>query len=870
MNEGSRYVRQLSAIRLQDVPQVGGKAASLGELISLGVAVPSGFCITVSAYESFVKSTGLDEILGGDPKLLDVDDDAQLDQHTGRIRSLFRAEAVPAVVAKELARAYETLGTEAVAVRSSATTEDLAEASFAGQHETYLNVRDAAALLEALVGCWASLWKPRAVRYRVHNGFSVDGAGMAVVVQKMISPRAAGVLYTADPISGERGRLVISSSYGLGEAVVSGQVTPDTFHVRKEGQEIVVRAISRKASKSVAAVGGGTKEQAVERGEADAPSISDEEVIEVAKLGVKVEDHYGSPLDIEWGIDSDGVHLLQARPLTALPDPPEEDLWENPVPGARWRRNWRVGEWLSDPVTPLFSTLLLPVLVAGREEQGFNHLGWDLPKTFEMARPWYCIVNGFFFTRSDPPFRGEAPNTDLAARAAILTERKPAYLLWQEKHLSAWLKRLETFRKVDLAAAKWNEILSLIDEVAMDAGEFWYLQAPIGYGFEEMFFHGFYEERFDEQQRPHYTAFFSGYDSLALKGQRMLYGLAQQARTRPHIRKLIQEESPADVLASLPTMDGGEQVLSGLREYWRDYGHQIFSFDWHFPTLGEQPELTISLLRSYLDPEVPDPAVMLARKRRDREQAMAYIDGATSEWTSEDVDAFRGLLEWHQLCAGIREDIAFHQQKLWPIMRAAVAEFGKRLAGDGRLPSADLVSFLHKEELVDASGSPASTVPVHDLSSVALARQAEWEQRRALSPPDRIPPSTDPSWGEGVGLRIRDYGAHDGEEGRYLTGHGASPGKVTARARVVDDPSDFGLFQRGEILVTISAGPGWTPLFSLASAVVTEVGGGASHSSMVAREYGIPAVMGTGVATREIETGQTITVDGTLGTVHLG
>ncbi len=565
----------------------------------------------------------------------------------------------------------------------------------------------------------------------------------------------------------------------------------------------------------------------------------------------------------------DGVAVAQAASVRTATPKTMIILWQNPVPGARWRRTWRVGEWLSDPVTPLFSTLLLPVLVAGREEQGFNHLGWELPKSFEMAKPWYCIINGFFFMRYDPPHRGGPPQTDLASRASVLTERKPAYLRWQQEHLPIWLERLEGFRKVDLAAAEWNSILSLIDELAMDAGEFWYLQAPIGYAFEDVFFRGFYEERFDEQQRPHYTALFSGYDSLSLKGQRNLFQLAQRVRTNPRLSELVRVESPAEVLAILPTMEGGDELLAGLNEYWRGYGHQLFSFDWYFPTLGEQPELAISLLRSYLDPDAPDPADTLTEQQRLREGARAYVNGAMNEWDSTDADAFRTLIEWHELCAGLREDIAFHQQKLWPIMRAAVMELGNRLVRDSRLLSADLVFFLHRDELQNASRSSGAPAGAQDLTSVALARQAEWEGRRALSPPDRIPPATDPVWGEELGRRMRDYGAHDGETGRYLVGHGASPGKATARARIMDDPADFGLFQRGEILVTASASPAWTPLFSLASAVVTEVGGGASHSSMVAREYRIPAVMGTGAATREIETGQIITVDGTLGVVHL-
>ncbi len=237
---------------------------------------------------------------------------------------------------------------------------------------------------------------------------------------------------------------------------------------------------------------------------------------------------------------------------------------------------------------------------------------------------------------------------------------------------------------------------------------------------------------------------------------------------------------------------------------------------------------------------------------------------AIGDWPEDDAETFRRLLTWHQLCAAIREDIAFHFQKLWPLMRSGVLALGRRLERGGALDSADLVFFLTKEEVWHAAGESKPG----DLTSKARERRDLWERQRQLSPPDRIPPPQHEAWQSMSAVMVKP-GLQRRDDGRVLVGHGASPGKVTARARVMRSASDFSVLRRGEVLVTVAASPAWTPLFSLASAVVTEIGGGATHSSMVAREYGIPAVMGTGVATQEIADGQTITVDGTSGVVYL-
>ena len=863
-----RYVKPLAEVGLADLSIAGGKGASLGDLLDAGEQVPPGFCLTTEAYEDFSQTAGLGRVIDEAMAGLDASDAKALQEASERIGAAFSTGEVPAAIAEEAVEAYQALGSPPVAVRSSATAEDLPEASFAGQHATYLNIVSADGLLDAVKGCWASLWSAAAIQYRTRQGLAA-AVSMAVVVQRMLAPRASGALFTADPMTGVRDRIVINASYGLGEAIVSGEVTPDVYRVRKNADFLEAKAISRKSAMTVALKEGGTGEEAVPTSIADAAALADDEALAMAETGWRVEARRGMPLDIEWSLTDEGLYLLQARPLTALPVEPEEaNPWNNPVPGAKWRRNWRVGEWLSDPVTPLFSTLLLPVLVAGREEQGFNHLGWNQPKAFAMPQPWYCIINGYFFTRMDPPIRGGGPmQQDILERSRMMTDRKEWLEGWAREHLPRYEERLAGFAALEAASASSEEVLGLLDELARDAGEWWYLQAPIGYGFEDLFFGGFYNERFSDPGRPPQSAFFSGYDSLPLQGQRKLHELAGEIRASDALRQALEHAVATRSIGPLSAIPEGARLVSELEGLWRSHGHQIFSFDFYFPTLAEQPELTLGLLQTYARESPRDPALTLADQARKREEAVAYAKEELAHWPKEEAEAFTKLLEWHQLCASLREDIAFHQQRLWPIMRGAILELGRRLKEGGALPEGDLAFFLHRDEL--RSALQEQEAPAEGLGAVAQERRSRWEEQRGLAPPDRIPPPDNPVWQEGMARMLEHYGPGEEDGRRVLRGHGASPGRVTAPARVLRSPADLGSFRKGEVLITPAAGPAWTTLFGLAAAVVTEIGGGATHSSMVAREYGIPAVMGTGVAAREIKTGQTVTVDGTEGVVYL-
>jgi rifampicin phosphotransferase len=320
-------VVDLGSVDATMLDSVGGKAANLGELAGAGLPVPPGFCVTTVAYRQVTELTELTKVYAALAET-DPSDVSALAAQAARAREVVMAAAVPADVAESVAAAYEAMTGRSgdwegpvaagvpVAVRSSATAEDLPTASFAGQQDTYLNVVGTASVLDAVHRCWASLWTDRAVTYRAVNGIDHSAVALAVVVQRMVDTEVAGVLFTADPVTGRRHRAVIDASPGLGEAVVSGAVNPDRFVVDVDTGEILERRLGDKRVEVRAVAGGGTT-QVTGSSAPDSASLGDASLRALAALGVRVERHYGAPQDIEWAVDQGGeVRVLQVRPET--------------------------------------------------------------------------------------------------------------------------------------------------------------------------------------------------------------------------------------------------------------------------------------------------------------------------------------------------------------------------------------------------------------------------------------------------------------------------------------------------------------------------------------------------------------------------
>lgn len=788
------WIRWLQDGDAQQLDVAGGKGANLARLLHLGFLVPAGFVVTTAAYRAFLAKADLsshDESAAASVEAL----------HDAIARAPIPDDLGAAILAAY--RQLEPGGAMRVAVRSSGTAEDLATASFAGQHDTFLNVAGADALLNAVRACWASLWTSRAAAYRTQREWN-DGAAplaLAVVVQVMVPADVAGVAFTADPVTGERSVTTISAVRGLGERLVSGEATADEWAVC--GNEATCLRSPERA-------------------------LTSEQALAIASLAQRIEHAFGMPQDVEWAIANSDIYIVQARAMTALPEPHAPAVWASSAPGG-WMRNFRLGEWLPEPVTPLCDTWLLARLEAGEVAAEAREFG------LRPRQPYHVLINGWYF--SSPIGGGVSLGGALRALlghpvliAAFvlslshprLAERPmlaPVARRWRDDLLPRYQRSVaswEANEQIDTAASA--ELVRMIDVVSDVAGEYLWAFSVVGG-------HAWKVERV-------LAAFYRRYLSglLPLGHQELLLGLPSAFRGTPP--------------------------------------YAVQSLDWMRPTLGEtaQPHA-----------DAPDDADgRRARLERQRQTAEATCRAALTSRPGL-LRRFDALLALAQRYAILREEQAGWFTLGWPLLRRAVSRLGNDLHTSGAIERPDDVFFLTRSE-VEACLAPDDrqhSQDAGDLRTCIVARRREWEWQRRLSPPLTVgtPPGARLIAQAVEVMRTSDAARFDapdrGEDALMLRGMPASPGRASGAVHVIRGPEDFERFLPGEVLVAQVTAPAWTPLFARAAAVVTDGGSLAAHASLVAREYGIPAVVGASDATARLRDGQRVTVDGSAGLVEL-
>ncbi|MBA3905076.1 MAG: phosphoenolpyruvate synthase [Pseudonocardiales bacterium] len=839
-------VVQFAELGRGDVAVAGGKGANLGELTRAGLPVPPGFVLTTAAYRAFVDAIGAQILeLAAEPG----------EAGAARIRGLITSQEIPDGMAREITEAWTALGGGPVAVRSSATAEDLAGASFAGQQDTYLNVHGAAALLHAVRDCWASLWTDRAMAYCSRRAIDPAEVALAVVVQEMVEADAAGVMFTANPTNGRRDELVVSAAWGLGESVVSGSVTTDDLVIEKSTLHVASRTTADKAVMTVYA-GNGTVEIAVPPGRRTEPVLDDKAAAALAELGVRIEEHYGAPQDIEWARVGGEYFVVQARPITALPEPeavPPTD-WTVPDPRGYYFRA-SIVEQLPDPLSPLFAGLIdgsverslgaLMSKIAGPGHARPGELG--LPTVNGYA--YYHYSRAVVWRMTASSFKGLKLLPSLGPthwRTVARPEYVAAVAAWRDRPLD------------DLTDAQ------LLDGVLelLDAGTTYYTAVqsiiPIAASSEGLFTR-FYDRLVRRKGDPAASTFLLGFDSTPILAEKSLYDLATWTRGHAALADAVRADPVAvlsgAVLSGAVLSDASPELVDEWRARWVDhlarYGHTTYNLDFLNPTPAEDPAPLFAALRFALDGGGTSPydrqAASAARREELTAEVAARLDPARRK-------AFLRLLGWAQRVAPVREDALSDIGLAWPQMRSMIAVLGRRLVAAQQIAVPDDVYWLRPEE-VRNDPVPAGAV---------AERKAQWRGRMRVTPPQVLPHGT-------VFDRMDSlFPAVSGAQtGPVLRGTGASAGQVTAPARVLSGPADFRRMRPGDVLVAAITTPAWTSLFTMAAAVVTDVGGPLSHSSIVAREYGIPAVLGTGVATRRITDGALVRVDGDAGTVTL-
>jgi pyruvate,water dikinase len=869
---------------------VGGKATNLGELVLAGFPVPPGFCVTTAAYDLVAADAGLESTLAALAEA-EAEDTKRLAELATKARSHIFEAGIPDVLAQAIAEAYGDLGEGTpvpVAVRSSATAEDLPSASFAGQQDTYLNIVGVESVLDAVRRCWASLWTDRAVSYRATNGIDPYGVRLAVAVQRMVDTSVAGVLFTANPVTGKRRQAVIDASPGLGEAVVSGMVNPDHFVANTAAGEIVERRLGDKRVAIMAGPGSGTEQVDLAPGE-DKSSLSDDQVLALANLGNRVEEYYGSPQDTEWAIDDEGgIWLLQARPITTLFPLPahapadEEDL--------RVYFSFNVAQGVYGPLTPMgiqaFRLITSAVTTfAGHpprnpyrgaaffiESAGRMFLDITSVLRSEQGRRLFEQFMRNMEARTVPIVRQLVNDPRLATvptnRWRILRTLLPVIARGRTP-----LRVAEALARPERARARVARVvtrLRVAGEASPEAGAAGRLVAA---------------ERLLRDGPPEILpnvppVFVAGLAANALAGKLLgdlatdderrvamralphnpttemdlaLWALAKEARSDPDSSRIVGQSRPEHLAEKYRDGSLPPKLQSGLADFLRLFGHRgVAEIDLGLPRWSEDPTYIMGVLVNYLRLDDPQsaPDVKFGRATHEAEEMVAKLVRRASGRGRLRGALVRFLLGRARELSGLRETPKFCIVLLLARAREHLLAVGEELARSGRLEDAGDIFFVNVPEAWTALAG-------EDLRAIVRERRAVYEQEigRRHVPRLLLSDGTEPA-----------VETHDAIEEGVLRGTPASGGVVIGKARVILDPGEAGL-EPGEILVAPSTDPGWTPLFLTAGGLVMEMGGPMSHGAIVAREYGIPAVVGVPDATGRITTGQLITVDGASGEI---
>jgi rifampicin phosphotransferase len=835
------YIRLLDDEGL-GLSEIGGKGQSLARLASAGLPVPNGFHITTAAYNEFVSQHHLEEMIKA--QLVTGETAGQ----AAAIAALFAERDIPPKIAAAVLWAYHRLGSPRVAVRSSATAEDLPDASFAGQQESFLNVVGDDQLLAAVHRCWASLWTARAISYRARHGIQADTVSLAVVVQELIDADASGIMFTADPVTGDDTLIEINATWGLGEAVVGGQVTPDTITVERASGRIMRTVINAKTIMT-GLTDGGTTALSVSKDRQDAPAVTESQVPKLVALAIMVEDLFKDPMDIEWCRRDDQLFVLQARPITTAIHP---DPWNDSRSGDFLWTNTNVGEAIPDVMTPAtwsmvqvfltdaMATASIPPYVGYGRIGGRIYLNLSVTMTLSAVvgvseKRYRSLTEEVFGRLPDdleiPPVKArriDIIRAVLPMGVHVLREaRRDVKVL--DTYLAAHPALCDR-RRAQITKIAWPTELADLWTDVLNA-EFhrvsWMLSAAT---------------------RSSGASFITTRKRL----QRLVGDAAANALT-------AGLGGQGGQLASLGLLDGLEQLAAGEIDpdtFNRRYGHRgPHEFEISLPRPGEDPDWIDKQLAARAASATSYHDLLRAQEEK-RSEAWAELE---QRHRLHARTLHRQLQSWAKISRD-RERARSEVIRYFWVLRTYALKAGEltRLGDD--------IFFLDKAEIVRVlQGETIS-------SRLIKQRRAAYQAYSALPPyPALIRGTFNPYvWAADPNRRSDLFVEGSVSEADVaVRGFPGSAGVVEAPVRLINDAADGAALLPGEVLVTTITNVGWTPLFPRAAAVITDVGAPLSHAAIVARELGIPAVVGCGNATMRLRTGDRVRVDGTAGTVEV-
>jgi rifampicin phosphotransferase len=861
-----RYVLDLDEIDQTQGPLVGGKGANLGELTRIGgVRVPAGFCVTTDAFRRIMTAVPMiDEQLGRLSRL-DPDDRQAIRAFSADIRRVIEETAIPDDVASAITRSVTRLGGQAAyAVRSSATAEDLPTASFAGQQDSYLNVVGLAAVLRDVSRCLASLFTERAVAYRVRNGFDHRKVQMAVVVQRMVFPRAAGVLFTADPVTSSRKVVLIEASFGLGEALVAGLVNADVYQVR-DG-DVVATTIGAKRLAIRALPGGGTRELEVEPADQEQPALTDAQIVRLAQLGRRIEAHFGRPQDIEWCLVDGEFQIVQSRPITTLFPIPAADDQENHVYISVGHQ-----QMMTDAMKPLGLSVWQLTTRRPMAEVG-GRLFVDVTQMLASPTSRAALVTGM--GRSDPligdalrtvldrgdfvPVRPDEDQGEMPVGSEPATiETDPAIVTELVERSQASIAALRRDIQGKSGPELFDFILADLPELrrtlfdprgllvilaAMQAS--WRLNEQL-------------EEWLGEKNAVDALTQSVPHNVTSQMGLALL-DVADVIRPHPEVVAFLQHVGvDENFLDRLPALPGGREARDAIGAYLDQYGMRcVGEIDITRPRWSERPATLVPMLLGNIKNFEPGAGKRIfeegLRKARAKERDVLTRLRALPDGERKAEEAKR-LIDRIRTFSGYREYPKYGMVSRYFAYKQALLREADRLAAAHVLRDREDVFYLRFQEFHDAVRAN------HVDDQLIRQRKDAFRSYQALTPPRVLT-----SDGEAVAGAYRRADAPDGA----LIGLPVSAGTVEGRARVILDMAEADL-EDGDILVTAYTDPSWTPAFVAIKGLVTEVGGLMTHGAVIAREYGLPAVVGVEDATRFIRDGQRIRLNGTDGYIEI-
>jgi rifampicin phosphotransferase len=891
-NMGSANDRQailsLTALDGADCDLAGGKAVNLAKMIRAGLPVPDGFCVTTLAYQRWLASCShtlkaLDEL-----DRLELENPLDTRRAAADFCRHLETTPVPDEVAEAILAAWNPQAEQSSwAVRSSATAEDGREASFAGQHRTCLNVRGRAALLEAIRACWISLFTERAIIYRLKKQIPHRTTAMAVVLQPMVAAEASGILFTADPTTGNSDHLVIEANYGLGEAVVSGQVSPDRLVLRKKNLRVVDQTIGTKAAKLVADESGGIRAEALPDSQRDKSCLTNSDIRRLAKLASRVERLFGGPQDIEWAVASGQIQLLQARPITAMD---QAKSWEQ---RQLWT-NLNTGEVAPDVATPLSWSMMLCFMKPLFGTLG-KVLGVDLTRAplagLVAGRIYFNATTAMAVMKPFPLPMSQIHNLSLALGGGPIDfYQKEEFTTFQDnlpdlgfrwhKYIwswpwiamqgithsfargDAWCARIkagnDAHQTMDIPSLATSELLDTLDRLLKEGFRDWDLIFLVVQGSALLVFRYACQAWLRDPDLITSYRLFAALGGLPeAEAGLSLWRMAIMARNDRRIESVIMSDCEwSEIRPQLQDAAWGNQFLKAWDTFMLEHGHhcrgelELYNARWN-----EKPDYILGLVRSYVRSlDQANPLANQQRLARERLELTAQcrqrLKNPIKRWV------FTWSLRRAQQLARNREAWKNQAVRLIANMRQIVVELGKRLAREGMLAKPEDFFFLEAAEVeLIAKGKP-----VANLKALISARRSEYERNCTYNPPQVVLGRFDPSQ-QPVELADANISV--------LRGIAIFPGIVAGRARVILRCDDETQVLPGEILIAPFTDPAWTPYFLSAAGVVIEQGGILSHGSIVAREYGLPSVTNVSNATKVIHTGDQVEVNGTAGTVRV-